>query len=238
MAKRNLQRIFYWFEFPPSLQTDRIENDGYFARAYRVVTSDGYILQLHRIGNDTSLSAGNVSRVPVLLMHGLLETASSWIALGPEHSLGTYAIARIQIRIHKFLMIALMCNLYRLFCCECNSLFAVRHWTIRCVDGQCTRYTTITGTHVLECNWRTKQKVLVIFTPWNCNLRLCGIYRLHSAPHQSNAVALCCLQPRHHIVFHLNIRTAVVQLENKIDGGNGSGRSNDTFPAYIFKHSQ
>lgn len=91
------------------------------------MTSDGYILQLHRIGNDTSLRADDVSRVPVFLMHGLLETATSWIALGPEHSLGTNAMT--YIRIHEFLMdivsIALMCNLYRLFCCICNSLFIV-----------------------------------------------------------------------------------------------------------------
>lgn len=79
----------FLLQFYPSLQSDRIENDGYPAQVHKVVTSDGYILRLHRIGNDTSLSTEDVSRVPVFLMHGLLETASSWIALGPEHSLGT-----------------------------------------------------------------------------------------------------------------------------------------------------
>lgn len=103
-SKRNLQRIllirfgfFLSFIFC-HLQSDRIENDGYPAQVHKIVTSDGYILQLHRIGNDTSLSTADVeSRVPVFLMHGLLETASSWIALGPEHSLGTYIYS---IRIH------------------------------------------------------------------------------------------------------------------------------------------
>lgn len=52
-----------------------------------MVTVDGYILHLHRIGNDTT-SQINKKRIPVFLMHGLLETASSWIALGPSHSLG------------------------------------------------------------------------------------------------------------------------------------------------------
>lgn len=42
---------------------------------------------MHRIGNDLPSDA-NTTRVPVFLMHGLLETASSWIALGPQHSLG------------------------------------------------------------------------------------------------------------------------------------------------------
>lgn len=71
-------------------QTNRIENDGYPAQVHKVVTSDGYILQLDRIGNGTSVDTSQNPRVPVFLMHGLLETASSWIALGPEHSLGMW----------------------------------------------------------------------------------------------------------------------------------------------------
>lgn len=71
------------------LQTKRIQNDGYPASDHKVITTDGYILQLHRIANETS-SESNVTRTPVFLMHGLLETASSWIALGPDHSLGIY----------------------------------------------------------------------------------------------------------------------------------------------------
>lgn len=47
-----------------------------------MITDDGYILELHRIGNKTS------KRQPIFLMHGLLESSNGWIALGPEHSLG------------------------------------------------------------------------------------------------------------------------------------------------------
>lgn len=57
-----------------------------------MTTTDGYILHLHRIANEsefeTNKNGKNRTRKPVLLMHGLLETAASWIALGPEHSLG------------------------------------------------------------------------------------------------------------------------------------------------------
>lgn len=73
----------------------RIQHDGYPATAHKVVTADGYILNLHRIANDT-LSGRDKIRTPVFLMHGLLETANSWIALGPRHSLG-----RSRVRVHK-----------------------------------------------------------------------------------------------------------------------------------------
>lgn len=56
------------------IQTKRIQNDGYPASAHKIVTSDGYILQLHRIGNATQSEINNVTRTPVLLMHGLLES--------------------------------------------------------------------------------------------------------------------------------------------------------------------
>lgn len=71
------------------MKTKRIQSDGYPATAHKIVTADGYILQLHRIGNET-VSNVNTHRAPVFLMHGLLETATSWIALGPQHSLGEY----------------------------------------------------------------------------------------------------------------------------------------------------
>lgn len=65
----------------------QIQRDGYPAQVYKVVTGDGYIITLHRIANDTP-SGRDKMRTPVFLMHGLLETANSWIALGPRHSLG------------------------------------------------------------------------------------------------------------------------------------------------------
>lgn len=51
---------------------------------HNVITADGYILELHRIGNENATE----SRTPILLMHGLLESSNGWIALGPDHSIG------------------------------------------------------------------------------------------------------------------------------------------------------
>ncbi|XP_023946626.2 lipase 1-like [Bicyclus anynana] len=47
---------------------------GHPAKEYRVVTEDGYILQLFRWPGK--------SKIPVLLMHGLFSTADSWILRG------------------------------------------------------------------------------------------------------------------------------------------------------------
>lgn len=65
-----------------------MQKDGYTAKAHKITTSDGYILHLHHIENNTSTSNETIRKPVVFLMHGLLETASSWIALGPEFSLG------------------------------------------------------------------------------------------------------------------------------------------------------
>ena len=73
----------------------RIQRDGYPATVHKVVTADGYVLHLHRIANDTP-SGRDKKRTPVFLMHGLLETANSWIALGPRHSLG-----KTRVRMNK-----------------------------------------------------------------------------------------------------------------------------------------
>lgn len=54
---------------------------------HSVITSDGYILELHRIGSDATNKTTS-GRKPILLMHGLLESSHGWIALGPDHSLG------------------------------------------------------------------------------------------------------------------------------------------------------
>lgn len=77
-----------------------------------MVTSDGYILHLHRIANEsefeTNETAENRTRTPVFLMHGLLETAASWIALGPEHSLGK---KNVPINFHEFFfLLSIKCD--------------------------------------------------------------------------------------------------------------------------------
>lgn len=86
-----------------------------------MVTSDGYILHLHRIGNDTP-SQTNKTRIPVLLMHGLLETASSWIALGPKHSLGEKVRQKYKIYNSGFAFYVLFVFISRIKKCDFFSL--------------------------------------------------------------------------------------------------------------------
>ena len=58
-----------------------VERRGYSCVPHRVVTSDGYILTVFRIGPSDFLQASNTnrSREPVLLMHGLLDSAATWV---------------------------------------------------------------------------------------------------------------------------------------------------------------
>lgn len=59
-----------------------IKREGYPAEAHMVTTSDGYILELHRI-------PGGVGSVPVLLQHGLLSSSADWVVTGKGKGLGT-----------------------------------------------------------------------------------------------------------------------------------------------------
>lgn len=70
--------------------TMRVARHGFVGREYSVETEDGYVLGLQRI------SAGGAMRrkgVPVLLMHGLLQSAASWVDAGPGAGLA-YLLAR------------------------------------------------------------------------------------------------------------------------------------------------
>lgn len=53
---------------------------------HEVVTKDGYKLNMHRIPH--GLQKTDKPRIPVFLMHDWIQTASAWIALGPNDSLG------------------------------------------------------------------------------------------------------------------------------------------------------
>lgn len=53
---------------------------GYPAEMHRVITEDGYILDIHRIAAS--------GKQPVLLMHGMLDSSSTWVMLGPDKGLG------------------------------------------------------------------------------------------------------------------------------------------------------
>jgi len=60
---------------------------GYGCEVHQVTTEDGYILTMHRMLPSNLSSATNTGR-PVMLQHGLLASASTWIMNYPEKALG------------------------------------------------------------------------------------------------------------------------------------------------------
>ncbi|RVE45944.1 hypothetical protein evm_009417 [Chilo suppressalis] len=63
---------------------------GYPIESHEVITSDGYILTMHRIphGRDANNAPG--VRPVVFLMHGLLSSSADFLVLGPGSALGYY----------------------------------------------------------------------------------------------------------------------------------------------------
>ncbi|KAH8282129.1 hypothetical protein KR054_005724 [Drosophila jambulina] len=57
-----------------------IHKYGYPAENHTVQTADGYILTLHRIARPGA--------IPVLLVHGLLDSSATWVMMGPNKGLG------------------------------------------------------------------------------------------------------------------------------------------------------
>lgn len=55
---------------------------------HEIITDDGYILKLFRIPFGKRSPLTETSRPPVLLAHALLDSSNSFIALGPDNSLG------------------------------------------------------------------------------------------------------------------------------------------------------
>ncbi|XP_044254320.1 lipase 3-like [Tribolium madens] len=60
-----------------------VEKYGYLIETHEVVTEDGYILTLHRIGQKNNVE----KRDPVLFMHGFMQSATDFINLGPGKAL-------------------------------------------------------------------------------------------------------------------------------------------------------
>lgn len=59
---------------------------GYNGELHRVITPDGYVLELHRITGRTNSS---VTEKPVaLVMPGLLASSAVWVLAGPNKGLG------------------------------------------------------------------------------------------------------------------------------------------------------
>ena len=65
-------------------QPEIIRNRGFVCREYAVTTIDGYILELHRIGESTGH--------PVLLQHGLLSSSMDWVTNPTDQALGLHYI--------------------------------------------------------------------------------------------------------------------------------------------------
>ncbi|RZC37792.1 Abhydro lipase domain containing protein, partial [Asbolus verrucosus] len=59
---------------------------GYPAEEHHVVTSDGYILTLHRIPHGKNSNV--ISNKVVFLQHGILSSSADWIITGVTHGLG------------------------------------------------------------------------------------------------------------------------------------------------------
>ncbi|XP_047027895.1 gastric triacylglycerol lipase-like [Helicoverpa zea] len=61
---------------------------GYPAESHTIMTSDGYILTVHRIPHSKNSSSKVSPRKTVLLHHGLLGSSADWIIPGPQKGLG------------------------------------------------------------------------------------------------------------------------------------------------------
>ena len=64
--------------------TQLIQTKGYPCEEHKVITNDGYILGIFRIPHGRN---STISGRPVLLQHGLLDSATTWVMNFPEQSL-------------------------------------------------------------------------------------------------------------------------------------------------------
>ncbi|XP_047938809.1 triacylglycerol lipase 2-like [Salvia hispanica] len=64
-----------------------VKTQGYSCEEHKVTTKDGFILSLQRIPMGRSGTKGG-PKPPVLLQHGLISDATTWLDLSPDESLG------------------------------------------------------------------------------------------------------------------------------------------------------
>ena len=73
-----------------------INDAGFFGEDHQVITSDGYILTMHRIIN---LNRGSPYGKPVVfLQHGLLSSSADWIIGDRKKAFGISVIRRLVQR--------------------------------------------------------------------------------------------------------------------------------------------
>ncbi len=80
---------------PPDVQYEcglnmcqEVQYRGYVCESYHAETPDGFILTLFRIPSDHQGNPFNPNKLPVLLIHGLLDSSFTWITNFPSQSLG------------------------------------------------------------------------------------------------------------------------------------------------------
>jgi lysosomal acid lipase/cholesteryl ester hydrolase len=71
------------------LVPELIRKHGYPSERHHVQTSDGYVLEMHRIPYSPKNGPGEhgEAKQPVFLMHGLLDSSSTWVIMRPENGL-------------------------------------------------------------------------------------------------------------------------------------------------------
>jgi len=78
-------------------QLDLVKKFGYNGEVHEVITSDGYILKLHRITGRTNFNNSQVQKPVAFVMHGLLCSSACFIISGPEKGLGNEIVFLISI---------------------------------------------------------------------------------------------------------------------------------------------
>ncbi|KYN29725.1 Lipase 3 [Trachymyrmex cornetzi] len=68
-------------------QLDLVKKYGYNGEVHEVITSDGYILKLHRLTGRTNFNNSQVQKPVAFVMHGLLCSSACFIISGPEKGL-------------------------------------------------------------------------------------------------------------------------------------------------------
>ncbi|KAG5317338.1 LIP3 Lipase, partial [Pseudoatta argentina] len=66
---------------------DLVKKYGYNGKMHEVITSDGYILELHQITGRTNFNNSQVQKPVAFVMHGLLCSSACFIISGPEKGL-------------------------------------------------------------------------------------------------------------------------------------------------------